>query len=275
MSHRACPGSSSLAEDEHLRLQSEASTPYDPTNGAHLSLLRALWVGAGLGPGDEFEPVSTRWLSIGFQGADPSALHPPTPPTPSLQAPASSLQPLHPPASTPKGADPSTDLRGAGLLGLRQLLHFYRAAHLVCHDTGLEPPTSTRAGPRQLALLYSRARASPWTQAPHQPCPVASASLNITQLLCRHLRLQPGYGAHAAPPCSPRVQRETERLARVHRLQASRVLAHVTHVTRTRTQVPSTRPGSTGGRSRHHRTNAVPLCLGLAWVGWTRHRGVV
>ena len=158
MSHRACPGSSSLAEDEHLRLQSEASTPYDPTNGAHLSLLRALWVGAGLGPGDEFEPVSTRWLSIGFQGADPSALHPPTPPTPSLQAPASSLQPLHPPASTPKGADPSTDLRGAGLLGLRQLLHFYRAAHLVCHDTeGSNPGLAReRAGLRQLALLYSR-----------------------------------------------------------------------------------------------------------------------
>ena len=184
-------------------------------------------------------------------------------PTSSLPAPASSLQPLqplHPPPSTlstlsplqpppPEGADPSTDLRGAGLLGLRQLLHFYRAAHLVCHDTGLEPPTSTRAGPRQLALLYSRARASPWTQAPHQPCPVASASLNITQLLCRHLRLQPSYGAHAAPPCSPRVQRETERLARVHRLQASGVLAHVTHVTRTRTQVPSTRPGSTGAIS--------------------------
>lgn len=94
----ACPGSSSLAEDEHLRLQSEASTPYDPTNGAHLSLLRALWVGAGLGPGDEFEPVSTRWLSIGFQGADPSALHPPTPPT-YLQPPSSSLQPPASPAS--------------------------------------------------------------------------------------------------------------------------------------------------------------------------------
>ena len=32
----ACPGSSSLAEQEHARLQGEASTPYDATNGAHL-----------------------------------------------------------------------------------------------------------------------------------------------------------------------------------------------------------------------------------------------
>ena len=64
----ACPGSSSLAEQEHTRLQGEASTPYDAASGAHLSLLRALWVSAGLGPADEFEPVSTRWLGIGFQG---------------------------------------------------------------------------------------------------------------------------------------------------------------------------------------------------------------
>ena len=64
----AWPGSSSLAEQEHTRLQGEASTPYDAASGAHLSLLRALWVSAGLGPADEFEPVSTRWLGIGFQG---------------------------------------------------------------------------------------------------------------------------------------------------------------------------------------------------------------
>ena len=32
----ASPGSSSLAEQEHTRLQGEASTPYDATNGAHL-----------------------------------------------------------------------------------------------------------------------------------------------------------------------------------------------------------------------------------------------
>ena len=220
MSHRACPGSSSLAEDEHLRLQSEASTPYDPTNGAHLSLLRALWVGAGLGPGDEFEPVSTRWLSIGFQGADPSALHPPTPPTPSLQAPASSLQPLHPPASTPKGADPSTDLRGAGLLGLRQLLHFYRAAHLVCHDTGLEPRTSTRASRPQAAssaiLTRSgprlghrrRTNRAPW-RAPHSTshsCSAATCGCSRATVRMRHPPAAHAYsarlsGSHACIGC--------------------------------------------------------------------------
>ena len=32
----ACPGSSSLAEQEHTRLQGEASTPYDAADGAHL-----------------------------------------------------------------------------------------------------------------------------------------------------------------------------------------------------------------------------------------------
>ena len=78
------------SHDEALlqQLQRCACEPYDAA--AHLPLWRRLWARAALGPSEaSCELPSAKWLQLGFQGDDPSV-----------------------------------DLRGAGALGLRQLLHF-------------------------------------------------------------------------------------------------------------------------------------------------------
>ena len=147
---------SHLEQEQHW-LCHVASTPYDPSNPEHFDLLRELWVSSGLGPAGTFEPVSELWLSIGFQGPEPSM-----------------------------------DLRGAGILGLRQLVHYFLSAH---------------GAPRR--------------------CPIAGASLNVTLLLCRHFRLQLSYGD--LPLCSNRVQYELVRLAHAHRLQGIPCILDLLH----------------------------------------------
>ena len=152
------PLACSAMEAEHQRLISEATTAFSPDDDAHVALLRDLWTVASLGTSDEFEPVNFAWLDLGFQGPDPL-----------------------------------TDLRGAGLWGLKHLCHFMRTSHF-------RPPPGAA------------------------PCPIASASLNVTLLLCRHLRLQPPCGTASCPPCSDRVLRNTLRLTFANRSHGIDVL---------------------------------------------------
>ncbi|ORC92875.1 engulfment and cell motility ELM family protein [Trypanosoma theileri] len=70
------------------RLQAERATPFNPASPADNKLLRELWEAAGLAP-DDFAPSSPAWAALGFQGLNPT-----------------------------------TDLRGGGILALRQLVHF-------------------------------------------------------------------------------------------------------------------------------------------------------
>ena len=140
------------SHDEALlqQLQRCACEPYDAA--AHLPLWRRLWARAALGPSEaSCELPSAKWLQLGFQGDDPSV-----------------------------------DLRGAGALGLRQLLHFCESG----------------AGATVLAK--------------HKAFPLAAASLSVTHMLASHLRLWqlPARGSSAAPPCADAVLREFLRLAR-------------------------------------------------------------
>ena len=143
------------SHDEALlqQLQRCACEPYDAA--AHLPLWRRLWARAALGPSEaSCELPSAKWLQLGFQGDDPSV-----------------------------------DLRGAGALGLRQLLHFCESG----------------AGATVLAK--------------HKAFPLAAASLSVTHMLASHLRLWqlPARGSSAAPPCADAVLREFLRLARSRR----------------------------------------------------------
>uniref|UniRef100_A0A7S3ETY4 ELMO domain-containing protein n=1 Tax=Haptolina ericina TaxID=156174 RepID=A0A7S3ETY4_9EUKA len=63
-------------------------TTFAASNTAHAELLRRLWI-CGFGSEQGFAPVSERWVHLGFQSADPT-----------------------------------TDLRGMGLLGLENLVYF-------------------------------------------------------------------------------------------------------------------------------------------------------
>ena len=142
-------------ELETLRV--DASTPFDDGNEEHVALLQELWVAAGLGSGESFASISPVWQRLGFQGDDPM-----------------------------------TDLRGAGLLGLRQLLHF------------------VQSGSGSAELVGRRRRAS-------GPYPLTSASLNVTLLLCRHLRLHPALPGGFVCTESQRLQ--LLRLQLPHRVQ--------------------------------------------------------
>ncbi|GET89548.1 hypothetical protein, conserved [Leishmania tarentolae] len=78
-----------VAADVSLRaLNVERATPFDKDNCSHMNLLQQLWMAAGK-PVTTYSPQGPHWASIGFQGVDPV-----------------------------------TDLRGGGILGLRQLVHF-------------------------------------------------------------------------------------------------------------------------------------------------------
>ena len=139
------------SHDEALlqQLQRCACEPYDAP--AHLPLWRRLWARAALAAVRQLRLPSAKWLQLGFQGDDPSV-----------------------------------DLRGAGALGLRQLLHFCESG----------------AGATVLAK--------------HKAFPLAAASLSVTHMLASHLRLWqlPARGSSAAPPCADAVLREFLRLAR-------------------------------------------------------------
>ena len=138
-------------------LRVEAGTPFDDGNEEHVSLLRELWVIAGLGTAEAYKPISPAWQSLGFQGDDPT-----------------------------------TDLRGAGLLGVRQLRHFLQT------------------GSGAAELVGRRRRIT-------EPFPLAGASLNVTLLLCRHLRLHP-----SPPGCAVCTENQLLQLLRLtcpHRVQ--------------------------------------------------------
>ncbi|CCW65109.1 unnamed protein product [Phytomonas sp. EM1] len=78
-----------LGADMSLRcLEIERSTPFDNNNHDHLSLLQQLWVAIGR-PLSTYKRTGEHWEQLGFQGEDPA-----------------------------------TDLRGGGVLALRQLVHF-------------------------------------------------------------------------------------------------------------------------------------------------------
>lgn len=78
-----------VACDFALRqLERERATPFDNDNRAHVNLLQQLWVAVGK-PLASYARMGKQWTELGFQGEDPA-----------------------------------TDLRGAGILGLRQLVHF-------------------------------------------------------------------------------------------------------------------------------------------------------
>lgn len=77
------------ASDVVLRaLNVERATPFDKDNRAHVNLLQQLWMATGK-PASAYNRLGPQWGSIGFQGEDPV-----------------------------------TDLRGGGVLALRQLVHF-------------------------------------------------------------------------------------------------------------------------------------------------------
>eukprot|EP00965_Chrysotila_dentata_P075870 2506919-Pleurochrysis_carterae.AAC.3 len=79
-----------------VTLQEQAKLQFEPENEKHEQLLRSLWNTAF--PGEEFELKSPKWTDIGFQGRDPT-----------------------------------TDLRGAGLMGLRHL-QLYFCEGMLPHD---------------------------------------------------------------------------------------------------------------------------------------------
>jgi len=106
-------------------MRSMAAEPFDETT--HAPLLEELWKLAGID--SPFQRTSERWLRLGFQGSEPA-----------------------------------TDLRGAGVLGVRHLLHFF-------------------ASGRGLVIIRENEAAT------HMAIPLAAASLNITHMLCSHLHL--------------------------------------------------------------------------------------
>ncbi|KAG5501968.1 hypothetical protein JKF63_04238 [Porcisia hertigi] len=78
-----------VASDVSLRaLDVERATPFDKDNRAHVNLLQQLWMATGKSA-TMYNRFGPQWSSLGFQGADPV-----------------------------------TDLRGGGVLALRQLVHF-------------------------------------------------------------------------------------------------------------------------------------------------------
>ncbi|CCW70708.1 unnamed protein product [Phytomonas sp. Hart1] len=78
-----------LSGDMSLRrLAIERGTPFDNHNHHHLNLLQQLWVAIGR-PLSTYKRTGAHWQDLGFQGEDPT-----------------------------------TDLRGGGVLALRQLVHF-------------------------------------------------------------------------------------------------------------------------------------------------------
>jgi hypothetical protein len=106
----------------------------------HEWMLRQLWACARFGDASSFQASSPCWRSIGFQRDDPT-----------------------------------TDLRGCGAIGLRQLLHF-------CERGG---------GNEVLAAVdFSVA-----------PFPLATASFSVTLALCSHLHLLPD-AASSRPVCA-------------------------------------------------------------------------
>ncbi|EAN76367.1 engulfment and cell motility domain 2, putative [Trypanosoma equiperdum] len=78
-------------EEQAARLEAERATAFDDGNPQHIALLERLWVAAGK-PKSAFARRSSEWNDLGFQGMDPV-----------------------------------TDLRGGGVLALRQFLHFAEA----------------------------------------------------------------------------------------------------------------------------------------------------
>ncbi|KEG12467.1 engulfment and cell motility ELM family protein [Trypanosoma grayi] len=75
--------------EQAARLEEERATPFDATNPDHARMLQELWAAAGKSS-ETFAPHNnSEWGDLGFQGRDPT-----------------------------------TDLRGGGVLALRQLLHF-------------------------------------------------------------------------------------------------------------------------------------------------------
>lgn len=131
----------------HDALSLAAVERYDDGCAKHRDLLCSLWVQGRLGTRDCFEAVSPVWQRLGFQ------------------------QP-----------NPTQDLRGAGMLGLRQMHHF-------CE----------RGGALEVVM---RAEAEGRMEG-GAPFPLAAASLNVTHLLASHLRLLPGCAyATGAPRCS-------------------------------------------------------------------------
>jgi ELMO domain-containing protein len=78
-----------MGSDLALRSMSvERATFFDNDNRSHINLLQQLWVAAGK-PTNSYNRLGTQWGALGFQGEDPT-----------------------------------TDLRGGGVLALRQLVHF-------------------------------------------------------------------------------------------------------------------------------------------------------
>lgn len=74
--------------EQATRLEEERTTPFDAGNPEHMRLLRGLWEAAGKSPA-RFSQRSEEWAELGFQGLDPA-----------------------------------TDLRGGGVLALRQFVDF-------------------------------------------------------------------------------------------------------------------------------------------------------
>jgi len=123
-------------------LQSQCVEPFDEIT--HGPLLQALWRAAIAG---EYSRISDQWISLGFQTEDPAR-----------------------------------DLRGAGALGLRQLLRF-------CMSGGIGV---TRTVTRDRMTMH-----------PATTFPLAAASLNVSLMLCSHFRLVASAGgAGAVAPCS-------------------------------------------------------------------------
>mmetsp|Transcript_20759 Transcript_20759/g.67176 ORF Transcript_20759/g.67176 Transcript_20759/m.67176 type:complete len:298 (-) Transcript_20759:425-1318(-) len=139
--HGPKPAESEQATREErllAELRVECSARYDVQE--HEWMLRQLWACVRFGAASSFQANSPCWRSIGFQRDDPT-----------------------------------TDLRGCGVIGLRQLLHF-------CERGG---------GNEVLAAVdFSVA-----------PFPLATASFSVTLALCSHLHLLPD-AASSRPVCA-------------------------------------------------------------------------
>jgi len=123
-------------------LQTQCVEPFDES--AHGPLLHALWRAAFAG---EYSRTSDKWISLGFQTEDPAR-----------------------------------DLRGAGALGLRQLLRFCMSGGIGVMRTVTRERTTRHAS---------------------STFPLAAASLNVSLMLCSHFRLVTSAGgAGAVAPCS-------------------------------------------------------------------------
>mmetsp|Transcript_4618 Transcript_4618/g.13063 ORF Transcript_4618/g.13063 Transcript_4618/m.13063 type:complete len:292 (-) Transcript_4618:486-1361(-) len=121
-------------------LRTECSARYNETE--HEQMLHDLWTCVRFGDLKSFRVISPCWRSLGFQQDDPT-----------------------------------TDLRGCGVIGLRQLLHF-------CERGG-----NDIVGSMDFAVA---------------PFPLAAASFSCTLALCSHLHLLP-HAASSRPPCAQHV----------------------------------------------------------------------